>query len=216
MLRIDAAITQRNLRSQMTLQVHDELLFDVIPAEAEELRTLVQQEMEHVAEFSVPIVAEVGLGPNSSKLVGVRLVLDTCSRRLRLFRSRNGASRPTASMPSDAKAGTPSCCSQPAPAPSTKPLLRRPEQREGSRSGSCIEIADFLDNLVARSIRVSFDRRLRPQLRDPNDEFVLETAVNGLADAIVTHNTKDFLPEVARFAIPVLTPGHIIRERLKF
>ena len=64
MLRIDAAITQRNLRSRMTLQVHDELLFDVIPAEAEELRTLVQHEMEHVAEFTVPIVAEVGLGPN--------------------------------------------------------------------------------------------------------------------------------------------------------
>jgi DNA polymerase I len=64
MLRIDAAITERNLRSRMTLQVHDELLFDVIPAEAEELRTLVQHEMEHVAEFSVPIVAEVGLGPN--------------------------------------------------------------------------------------------------------------------------------------------------------
>jgi DNA polymerase-1 len=64
MLRIDAAITQRKLRSRMTLQVHDELLFDVLPAEAEELRILVQHEMEHVAEFSVPIVAEVGLGPN--------------------------------------------------------------------------------------------------------------------------------------------------------
>ncbi|HEX9198417.1 MAG TPA: DNA polymerase I, partial [Acidobacteriaceae bacterium] len=64
MLSIDAAILQRNLRSRMTLQVHDELLFDVIPSEAEELRTLVQHEMEHVAEFSVPIVAEVGLGPN--------------------------------------------------------------------------------------------------------------------------------------------------------
>jgi DNA polymerase-1 len=64
MLRIDAAITDRGLRSRMTLQVHDELLFDVIPDEAEELRTLVQQEMEHVAEFSVPIVAEVGLGQN--------------------------------------------------------------------------------------------------------------------------------------------------------
>jgi DNA polymerase-1 len=64
MLRIDAAITQRNLRSRMTLQVHDELLFDVIPEEADELRTLVQHEMEHVAAFTVPIVAEVGLGPN--------------------------------------------------------------------------------------------------------------------------------------------------------
>jgi DNA polymerase I len=64
MLRIDAEITQRKLRSRMTLQVHDELLFDVVPAEADELRALVQHEMEHVAEFSVPIVAELGLGPN--------------------------------------------------------------------------------------------------------------------------------------------------------
>jgi DNA polymerase-1 len=64
MLRIDAAMLQRGMRSRMTLQVHDELLFDVLPEEAEELRALVQHEMEHVAEFSVPIVAEVGLGPN--------------------------------------------------------------------------------------------------------------------------------------------------------
>ena len=48
----------------MTLQVHDELLFDVVPEEADELRAFVQHEMEHVAEFSVPIVAELGLGPN--------------------------------------------------------------------------------------------------------------------------------------------------------
>jgi DNA polymerase-1 len=64
MIRIDAALAARCLRSRMTLQVHDELLFDVLPAEAEELRALVQHEMEHVAEFSVPILAEVGLGPN--------------------------------------------------------------------------------------------------------------------------------------------------------
>jgi DNA polymerase-1 len=64
MLRIDAAILARRLRSRMTLQVHDELLFDVIPEESAELRALVLHQMEHVAEFSVPIVAEVGLGPN--------------------------------------------------------------------------------------------------------------------------------------------------------
>ena len=64
MLRIDAAITERKLRSRMTLQVHDELLFDVVPEEAEELQQLVKHEMEHVAEFSVPIIAEVGLGQN--------------------------------------------------------------------------------------------------------------------------------------------------------
>jgi DNA polymerase-1 len=64
MIRIDAEISQRKLRSRMTLQIHDELLFDVLPAEAEELQTLVKQEMEHVATFTVPILAEVALGPN--------------------------------------------------------------------------------------------------------------------------------------------------------
>ncbi len=64
MLKIDAAITERKLKSRMTLQVHDELLFDVVPAEAEELQQLVKHEMEHVAEFTVPIVAEVGIGQN--------------------------------------------------------------------------------------------------------------------------------------------------------
>ncbi|AEU35380.1 DNA polymerase I [Granulicella mallensis] len=64
MLRIDAAIRTRNLRSLMTLQVHDELLFDVVPEEADEMQELVKTEMESAAEFSVPIVAEVGLGDN--------------------------------------------------------------------------------------------------------------------------------------------------------
>jgi len=64
MLRIDAEIRRRKLRSLMTLQVHDELLFDVVPAEAEEMQALVKNEMESVAKFSVPIVAEVGLGDN--------------------------------------------------------------------------------------------------------------------------------------------------------
>ena len=63
-LRIDRLIRDRKLRSQMTLQVHDELLFDVIPEEVEELQLLVKHEMEHVAEFSIPIVAEVGVGKN--------------------------------------------------------------------------------------------------------------------------------------------------------
>jgi DNA polymerase I len=64
MLKIDQLIRDRKLKSQMTLQVHDELLFDVVPEEAEELQNLVKQEMEHVAEFSIPIVAEVGVGSN--------------------------------------------------------------------------------------------------------------------------------------------------------
>jgi DNA polymerase-1 len=64
MIALDRKISERNLRSRMTLQVHDELLFDVVPEEAEELQALVKHEMENVAEFSVPIVADVGVGHN--------------------------------------------------------------------------------------------------------------------------------------------------------
>jgi DNA polymerase-1 len=64
MLRIDAAMQARKLRSLMTLQVHDELLFDVVPDEAGDMQALVKKEMESVAEFDVPIVAEVGVGQN--------------------------------------------------------------------------------------------------------------------------------------------------------
>ena len=64
MIRIDTEMQRRALRSQMTLQVHDELLFDVVPEEADEMQALVKEEMEGVAEFRVPIVADVGLGQN--------------------------------------------------------------------------------------------------------------------------------------------------------
>jgi DNA polymerase-1 len=64
MLKIDQLIRDLKLKSQMTLQVHDELLFDVVPEEVEELQELVKREMEHVAEFSIPIVADVGIGQN--------------------------------------------------------------------------------------------------------------------------------------------------------
>ena len=64
MIALDKEIAARKMKSVMTLQVHDELLFDVVPEEAAELEALVKHEMEHVAEFSVPIVAEVGIGKN--------------------------------------------------------------------------------------------------------------------------------------------------------
>jgi DNA polymerase-1 len=64
MLRIDKALRERELKTRMTLQVHDELLFDAPEGEAEEVSELVKQEMEGVLELSIPIVAEVGKGPN--------------------------------------------------------------------------------------------------------------------------------------------------------
>lgn len=64
MLRIDAALRDRGLKTLMTLQVHDELLFDAPEEEADEVTALVKGEMEGVIELSVPIVADVGRGPN--------------------------------------------------------------------------------------------------------------------------------------------------------
>ena len=46
----------------------------------------------------------------------------------------------------------------------------------------------------------------RPQLRDPNDEMVLETAVNGRADVLVTFNRGDFGTVPAGFGVEVLLP----------
>ncbi len=64
MLRIDESLRERGLRTVMTLQVHDELLFDTPPAEADEVTELVKTEMEKVITLSIPIVAEVNRGPN--------------------------------------------------------------------------------------------------------------------------------------------------------
>ncbi len=64
MITLDTKISERKFRSRMTLQVHDELLFDVVPEEAEDLAHLVKHEMENVAAFSIPIVADVGTGQN--------------------------------------------------------------------------------------------------------------------------------------------------------
>jgi DNA polymerase I len=64
MIRIDKKLADRKLRTRMTLQVHDELLFDVPEAEVDEVRELVQYELEHVVELNVPLVADVGVGAN--------------------------------------------------------------------------------------------------------------------------------------------------------
>jgi predicted nucleic acid-binding protein len=52
--------------------------------------------------------------------------------------------------------------------------------------------------------------RLRPVLRDPDDDFVLELAAAGRAEAIVTHNVRHF-QEAERFGIPVQTPREFLQ-----
>jgi DNA polymerase-1 len=64
MIRIDAEMLERKLRSRMTLQVHDELVFEVAEAEIEMMRTLVKEQMEKVYSLRVPLDVEVGVGKN--------------------------------------------------------------------------------------------------------------------------------------------------------
>ncbi len=64
MIRIDAELRRRKLKSRMTLQVHDELVFEAPQDEVEELRSLVRKEMEQVYPLKVPLLVEIGVGPN--------------------------------------------------------------------------------------------------------------------------------------------------------
>jgi DNA polymerase-1 len=64
MIRIDAAILERGLKSRMTLQVHDELVFESPEGEIEIMRSLVREQMESVHQLSVPLMVEIGVGKN--------------------------------------------------------------------------------------------------------------------------------------------------------
>ena len=55
--------------------------------------------------------------------------------------------------------------------------------------------------------------RLRPNLRDENDNMVFECAANFGAEAIVTHNVRDFRkPELKGYGIEILKPGEFLRR----
>ena len=64
MIRIDAAVRERELKSRMTLQVHDELVFEVPEKEVETMQSLVREQMEKVHALAVPLLVEMGVGPN--------------------------------------------------------------------------------------------------------------------------------------------------------
>jgi DNA polymerase-1 len=64
MIRIDNGIRDRDLKSRMTLQVHDELVFEVPEGELDIMKSLVREEMEQVHPLDVPLLVEMGVGPN--------------------------------------------------------------------------------------------------------------------------------------------------------
>src|SRR5260370_12743942 len=71
-------------------------------------------------------------------------------------------------------------------------------------------IDDIVDMLCETSQHHAIHFRLRPELSDPDDEFVLELAFVARCDFIVTHNLRD-LRAAERFGIRVVTPGEFLR-----
>ncbi len=64
MIRIDDEILKRGMKSRMTLQVHDELVFEVADDELDTVKTLVREYMEGVFELAVPLRVDLGVGMN--------------------------------------------------------------------------------------------------------------------------------------------------------
>jgi DNA polymerase-1 len=64
MIALDRKLAERKLKMRMVLQVHDELLFEVPDKEKDEAEALVHAEMEGVVKLNVPLVADLGFGPN--------------------------------------------------------------------------------------------------------------------------------------------------------
>jgi putative PIN family toxin of toxin-antitoxin system len=89
-------------------------------------------------------------------------------------------------------------------------VLLRPEQLAANARSAHLTYA-FLDALCLFMEPVHLHYLWRPQLRDPDDEMVLETALNGRADALITLNITDFTV-AANFRLPVLKPGEFLRQ----
>ena len=82
----------------------------------------------------------------------------------------------------------------------------------GASEGS---VRNMIDALVDISEPVEVHYQWRPQLTDAGDEMVLEAAVNGRADAIITFNRRDYGISPSRFGIEVLSPVEALSRMRK-
>ena len=90
-------------------------------------------------------------------------------------------------------------------------VISRAEQRLATGMSER-DIESFLAAHASACQPLEVHFRWRPQLSDPSDELVLEAAVNGMADALVTHNVRDFQVAAERFDLRVLTPQQCLKE----
>lgn len=90
-------------------------------------------------------------------------------------------------------------------------VLKRDNIRAQHRL-SLQEIDTLLNTIAACGTAQAIFFLWRPHLQDPKDDMVLEVAVNGRAEAIVTLNERDFRPQAARFGLDILRPGAFLRR----
>lgn len=90
-------------------------------------------------------------------------------------------------------------------------VLTRPEHLAASGLTSR-QVNELLDAVVKVSVPVHFRFLWRPRLKDPADEMVLETAVNGGADWLVTFNLRHLAEAARQFGIRVARPQDAWRE----
>lgn len=87
-------------------------------------------------------------------------------------------------------------------------VLRRPKQFPHLTAQ---DIEDFLDFIASACEHVRINFLWRPHLPDPDDDLILELAVSGRADAIITFNKRDFVGS-DQFGIHVISPSDFIKE----
>jgi predicted nucleic acid-binding protein len=90
-------------------------------------------------------------------------------------------------------------------------VMTRPEHLRAARL-TTEDVGVLLDAVAAVAERVRLAFLWRPVLPDADDDMILETAMNGRADGIVTFNRRDFEPANRRFGMVVLSPGDAVRR----
>ena len=91
--------------------------------------------------------------------------------------------------------------------------LRAEQLRISGKSRT--ETATILDALEAIAVPVFVAFRHRPLCPDAGDDMVLDVAINGSADAIVTNNTKHFQEAAEPFGVEALTPAELLTRKRK-
>lgn len=90
-------------------------------------------------------------------------------------------------------------------------VLLRP-QHLAAAGGTEVEMLALIDDIIAAAEAVDRHYLVRPLLRDPADHHVVETAVNGQADLLVSLNVRDLAPAAKLYQFRLVTPGEALRE----